>query len=169
MEIKLNDVYSFQWNEKYYKEHHDPNWCFDGQLIVRQRENGELYLADTYWGSCHNGKWGLDGSSKTFMLEKLLKLGTLKFKCNLDDIELIERWELDYYDDKDLFDLSYQHRCYPRYFKRKCAEKSIEKMERVLKNKIESTERVIKCDTDELQRLKDKLEKVQNGDIEIYI
>ena len=51
-----------------------------------------------------------------------------------------EEYHFKYYDDKNLFDLSYQHGCYKAYFKRKGANKSIDKMKKVLEEKIKSTE-----------------------------
>lgn len=47
MEIKLNDVYRFRYNEfELERSSRDLNWCFDGQLVVKKGNNG-LYLEDT--------------------------------------------------------------------------------------------------------------------------
>lgn len=162
MNIKLNDVYLFRYNEEYNKKLFEPYWCFDGQLIVKQNRNGELYLQDTYWG--FDG-----GEKKTLTLEQVLERGELTFVCNLDEVEKCEEYHLNYYDDKDLFDLSYQHGCYKAYFKRKGANKSIDKMKKVLEEKIKSTEREILWQQSELQRLNDKLNKLNAGNINVYI
>jgi len=161
MELKLNDVYEFNynkiWREKIFMSDH----CFDGQLVVRQRRNGELYLEDTYWSS--------GTENKTFTLEKALEQGELTFVCNYDDIEKIEKYKFDYYADEDLFNLSTQHQCYKEYYKRKGAERSSAKMEEVLKYKIEEIESSIKYKTNELRLAKESLEKLRSGDINIYI
>jgi hypothetical protein len=158
--IKVNDVYKFRYNAEWTKKLHEPYWCFDGQLIVKKHRNGELYLVDTYWGTSEN---------KSFTLEEALQQGDLTYICNLDEIEKCEQYDLDYYADEDLFDLSHQHRCYKAFYKRKGATKSPEKMKRVLETKIHSTEHDIAWKTDELKRLKEKLHKLDLGDIDIYI
>lgn len=161
MEIKLNDVYRFRYNEEWRKKIHDCNWCFDGQLIVRENSKGQLYLEDTYWGR--------SAENKSFTLEQALERGNLTFICNLDEVESIEPSELCYYDDEDLFDLSHQHNCYKDYYKRIGAEKSYKKMEQVLKARIQKFEHEIKNKESEINWYKDKLKKLQNGDMNIYI
>jgi len=59
--------------------------------------------------------------------------------------------------------------CYKAYFKRKGANKSQEKMKRVLEEKIKSTEREILWEQSNLQRLNDKLNELNTGNINIYI
>lgn len=161
MELKVNDVYKFWYNEEWREKIFDPNWCFDGQLIVKQNRNGELFLEDTYWyGS---------GENKCFTLEQALERGVLIFVCNLNDIELIKENELNYYADDDIFNLSRQHGCYKEFYKRKGTEKSSDKMEEVLKYKIQEIEHELEWKKDELKRSKEKLERVQNGDLNIFI
>lgn len=162
MNIKLNDVYRFTYNDEYIeKSYYDPYHCFDGQLIVKENSDGELYLVDTYWiGS---------GGSKWFTLEEALKKGSLKIKCNLDEVEKIQKWELDYYDDKDLFDLSTQHYCYKEYYKRKNAKKSPVKMRKVLDRKIEKLRSEIDYRKNELDRSLTNLEELKKGNIDIHI
>jgi hypothetical protein len=161
MEIKLNDVYSFSYNDAWCKKIFDPNWCFDGQLIVTRGFAGNLYLKDTYWGS--------SGDNKCFTLEEALERGELKFICNLDDVEQINAYALDYYDDEDLFDLSRQHGCYKLYYKRKGSKRSANKMERVLKDKICNMEGEIKARQSDLKWYKEKLNELKNGNIDIRI
>lgn len=159
MEIKVNDVYKFSYNEEQLRNLLMPYHCFDGQLIAKER-NGELYLEDTYW---------LSGGSKIFILEEALKRGTLTFICNLDDVEKATENDYNYYDDEDLFDLSYQHRSYKRYFKKKGSERSKNKMKEVLEKKIEDNERVIRWSTSLLKDYKDRLERLENNDLNFYI
>ena len=160
MEIKLNDVYNFWYNEEWRRKNFDPNWCFDGQLIVKQNSKDEFYLEDTYWDS---------SESKTFTLKQALERGELTFVCNLEDVEKISERDLVYYANKDLFDLSRQHRCYQRFYKRKGAEKSATKMEQVLKSKFQEIEADIEWKSKELKWTKEKLEKLQRGDMNICI
>ncbi|WP_291566805.1 MULTISPECIES: hypothetical protein [unclassified Clostridium] len=159
MNLKLNDVFDFRYNEKWLDKTFEPYHCFDGQLIVKQNRNGELYLEDTYWTS----------DNKTFTLEQALERGYLKLKCNLNDVEECSKCDLNYYADEDLFDLSCQHGCYKSFYKKKDAKRSKEKMERVLNEKICSIESNIKWENSELRRTKEKLEKLKNGDMNIYI
>ena len=158
MELKLNDVYKFRYNEEWDKK--SDYWCFDGQLIVKQKSNGELYLEDTFY-------WDGNGS-KTFTLKQALERGEITLICNLDEVELCREYDLDYYDDKDYFDLSRQHRSYIEYYKKKEAVKSLAKMEQSLESKIKSIESEIKSKEWELERAKKNLEKIKTGDIEVY-
>jgi len=159
MEIKLNDVYRFRYNEELIKNKFEPYWCFDGQLVVKQSNNGELYLEDTYWCS---------GNNKIFTLNEALQKGTLEFICNLDDVEECFIWDLDYYADEDLFNLSYQHNYYKKYYKRKGAKKSVKKMKAILEEKIKHTEQMIEWKKNQLKNLKDELEKLNTENINIY-
>jgi hypothetical protein len=120
MNIKLNDVYKFKYNnDDCLNKYH----CFDGQLIVKQNTHGKLYLEDTYY---------IDSvGSRIFTLEKALQEGTLTFFCNLDELEKCKKSDLSYYDNKDIFNLSYQHGYRSAYYKRKGSKKSIEKIKYV--------------------------------------
>lgn len=126
-EVRAGDVYRFSW-------HYDPKqtwdrmWCFDGQLVVRKTSDGSLLLVDTYFS--FGERWY--NSSRTFTLEEALKAGDIAYVCNLDEVEAAQPYEARLYDEADLFDLSYQHRCYPRLMKRKGAKKSKEAMFRAL-------------------------------------
>ncbi len=163
MEIKVNDVYKFAYNEEWCKKKAEPYWCFDGTLIVKQGNDGNLYLVDTYWG--------MDGgsSNKTFTLEEALEKGSLHFYCNLDEVEECSEYDFNYYADEDLFDLSYQNRCYRRFYKRKGAKRSAEKMKKVLEEKIKEAIYKIKHNTNKLQDLSEKLGQVKQGNTDITI
>ncbi len=160
MDIKVNDVYSFRYKDT--KDMFMPHHCFDGQLLVRQKDDGELFLQDTYWG------WK-DNENKRFTLERALECGILRYVCNLDDIEICTSYDLNYYNDEDLFNLSYQHGCYKRYCKKLGAKKSANKIEKVLKEKISSAENNIEFHKRELKFLNEKLEKLKNGNMDICI
>ena len=159
MELKLNDVYNFRYNECWREKIFDPSWCFDGQLIVRENENG-LYLRDTYWGS---------GEGKTFTLEEALDKGVLTFVCNLDDVEEIKEYNTQYYADEDIFDLSSQHLCYRKYCIKKGTKRSAEKMKAVLNEKIAKSKHEIEWETFQIKRNEEKLQELKNGNLDIYI
>lgn len=159
MEIKSNDVYRFCYNDEWKKKIFDPNWCFDGKLVVKER-NDRLYLEDTYWSY---------GDNKTFTIEEALEKGSLTFICNLDDVVECRKYDTQYYADEDIFDLSYQHHCYEKYCIKKNAKRSAEKMKEVLKEKIEDEERKIRWATSSLKSYKAKLQEVENGNLDIYI
>jgi hypothetical protein len=160
MELKLNDVYKFRYNEDYIKNNSYPYHCFDGQLIVKQKSDGSLYLEDTYW-SCGDNKW--------FTLEKALKQGTLEFICNLEDVEKCDRDDYKYYNEDDIFDLSYQSGCYARYRKKKGAVRSAEVMRRTIKRGIEKAQSDIQWAERQIERGNEYLEKLKNGETEFNI
>lgn len=168
IKLRLNDVYSFRWSPEYYKNNSYPDHCFDGQFIIKQREDGELYFMDTYWASKHDGfkHWS---SSRSYTLEQALKNGSVTYVCNLDDVEEIQKHDLIYYADEDLFDLSYQHGCYGYYVKKKGAVRSPEKMRAVILNRIGENEHKISSAQREINGLRESLEKLLNGDLTIYI
>jgi hypothetical protein len=162
MQIKLGDVYNFSYNAEWSKKIFDPRWCFDGQLIVKQDGEGELYLQDTYWG------WD-DNEGKYFTLIEALNRGELTFVCNLNEVEKCNKRDMCYYADEDIFDLSYQHGCYENYYKKKNAVISHDKMEQVLKDKIEILEREIEYKKSDLKWRKEQLEQLQSGNTNIIL
>lgn len=112
-DIKVNDIFRFRWN--YDKERFMPYHCFDGQLVAIEHYN-DIVLGDTYWGF---GK--IDQYSHRFKLDEVLTKGELTFICNLDDVEDIIQHNIFYYEEKDIFNLSYQHQCYKKFAKLKNA------------------------------------------------
>lgn len=159
VEIKVNNVYNFKYNEKWSKKVFDPYHCFDGQLIVRQGEEG-LYLEDTYWSA---------GENRCFTLEEAIEKGDLTYVCNLDEVEKCKRTEFDYYDDKDCFNLSTQHNCYGKYYIRKNAKKSQNKIIEVLIEKIKNEENIIRSAEWNIEYYEKQLKKVRSGDLNISI
>lgn len=157
--MKVGDVYDFRYNAEETKKRFEPYHCFDGQLVVKERSDGTLYLEDTYWTS----------QNVCFTPDDAEKLGTLEFRCNLNDIDYIDEYDLKYYDDSDIFNLSYQHGCYKRYAKRKGAERSKKKMERVLSRRIEENAHKIVWLENDIKSDTEKLKQLQSGDTSIYI
>jgi hypothetical protein len=168
VQFKVNDVFSFRYNEEETKKRFEPYHCFDGQFIVKQRENGELYLMDTYWASKYDGfKHWSDYKWKT--IEDAQKQGTLTFICNLDEVEEIQEHDLQYYADEDLFNLSYQHGCCKFYVKRKGAKRSIDKMLQSIRQKIEDEHSKIRSAENSLKWLNETLKKIEAGDTSVYL
>lgn len=162
MKIKLNDVYRFRYNETYLEKIFMPYHCFDGQLVVKEK-NGELYLEDTYWG------FKYDSNNKKFTLEEALLKGSLEFVCNLGDVEKACYDDSNYYDSEYLYNLSYQNGCYQKYCKKKDISKSKEVMEDALKREIKKAETQIEWHTRNIKRCEEKLQEVENGNLDIYI
>lgn len=161
MELKLNDAYKFRYNEEWREKHPYCEHCFDGKLIVRKEKDGKLFLQDTYWGG--------SSTSRTFTLDKALSQGELTFICNLDEVEKCREEDYKYYNDEDIFNLSSQEGCYKDFYIRKGAERSADKMKSTIKNKIQKTISEIDFANSELERLDEKLKKVNDGDLEVWI
>ena len=154
MEIKIGDYYRFSYNEKYEKELFMPYHCFDGILFVKQKNDGSLYLVDTYWSS----------GGRSFTLEQALEQGILTFICNINDVEPCVKSEKRYYNSDDFFNLSSQHGCYERYFKRKNAARSSELMEEELKKLIDERKHEIEYAEYDIKRYVEYIDRLKSGD-----
>lgn len=119
LQVKLNDVYNFRFNEKELGKRFMPYHCFDGTLIVRKRDNGDFYFQDTYWG-CND--------SKTFTIKQASEQGSLTFICNLDEVEKCREDDKLYYDDADFITLHIHANYSNAYYLKKGAIRSKEKM-----------------------------------------
>lgn len=168
-EIKEGDFFRFHYTDKY-REEAERRWysgylrhCFEGILHARVIGT-ELRLVDTYWG--------LSGDGQSFSEKEARERGTLEFIFNIADVEKIPEHERVYYSDDDLFSVSEQHACVPScvfHFKRKGAEKSNKKMLAVVNEKIREQHKKVDYAIDELKRLAVKKEKIEGGDINIYL
>lgn len=118
--VKPGDVFKFLYTDMKAQSYTDRYWCFDGQLVAVPC-NGRLILRDTYYQFA-------EGDGRFFEVEDAQAEGELTLKCNLNDLEPAQQYDTRCYDAADLFDLSYQHRCYPKLMKRKGAKKSREAM-----------------------------------------
>lgn len=168
IEVKEGDVFWFSFNEVYRKKHSYTDHCWDGQLVAKFSEARGMYFIDTYWASKHDGFTHYQ-DVKNISIEDALKNGELSFLCNLNDVEEINERDLMYYSDEDVFNLSYQHRCYKYFVKKKGAARSQDKMIETLKAKIADAEYQIKRGQDNVKWYGDKLTEVEAGNIEIYI
>ena len=161
-DLKVNDVYDFAYNEEYKSKHQgwEMDHCFDYQLVVRERYDGMLILEDTYWGSC--------SESHRFTLEEALRVGSLKFKCNLDEVTKCSQHDYKYYKEEDIFDLSTQHHCYPHYALRKGAQRNKDVMLNYVKRMIEEKKRELEYKIHSLnydiKRLEEQQESILNGE-----
>jgi hypothetical protein len=74
-----------------------------------------------------------------------------------------------YYDNNDLFDLSRQHGCYKKMYKRKDATISITKMKQFLEDKISHRKAEIKSKEWQLELAQEDMKKLLNGETNIYL
>lgn len=168
VQFNENDVFSFRYNEAELKARFSPHHCFDGQFIVKVNSKGEKYFVDTYWASKYDGFTAYqDVKSRT--IDEALSQGELTFRCNLNDVEEIKEWEKEYYDDEDIFNLSYQHSCYSYFVKKKGAVKSQAKMLQSIKTKIEEAEYKKQSAERDIVRHNDTLKKIEAGDTSVYL
>jgi len=156
--IKLNDVFMFLYKAEIDDKMIEAYHCFDGQIVAKEKKNGNLYLEDTYFSSNEN---------KTFTLKEAEEKGTLTFKCNLCEITYISERDQQYYDDNDIVNLSYQHHSYKRFAIKNGTEKSKEKMLKVLNYKIEHSENTISFEAEGIKRTRENIEKVKKGNLDI--
>lgn len=167
--IREGDFFRFYYKPEY-REEVEKKWysgylrhCFEGILHARKIEN-ELKLVDTFWG--------LSGDGRIFSEKEAKEQGTLEFVFNIGDVEKISERDLLYYSDNDLFTVSEQHACVPSCvfnFKRKGAEKSNEKMLKTVNDQIREQHKKVEYAVDELKRLAVKKEKIENGDMDVYL
>ena len=157
--IREGDVFSFRYKPEIEKKKFYPYHCFDGQLIAKKNSKGEIYLEDTYWTT----------GGRILTPEEAERLGVLTFKCNLRNVEKTHKEDLVYYDDKDIFDLSYQHRSYEEHAVRKGAERSKSKMLDVVNGRIEEAEHEIVRLKGKIKNLKDARKKIKSGNLNVYL
>lgn len=163
--IKPGDVFGLYLSEKE-KQKFEPYWCFDCQLVAQKTTKGELVLVDTYW--LHGFK--NDGNhTKKFTLERAQELGKLKFKCNLNKVDFINKDQTKYYNKNDIFNLSYQHRSYSRFAIKKGAKKDQKRMEQELECKIDWLDNKISCSKRQLDETRNSLAEVRKGNLDVYI
>lgn len=157
--MRNGDVYRFSYTDT--SGMHMPYHCFDGQLVAFEQSDGSFLLRDTYW--LHDFKERSD--TRTFTEADAKAEGELVFVCNLNDVQKIKKHDADYYDDGDLFNISYQHGCYPCMALRKGAAKSPEKMLRVIEQRTAEARRNIESAQREIERLGEYAKKVEAGDL----
>lgn len=163
--IREGDVFRFSYSEAERKRRFEPYHCFDGQLVAFQRTSG-MFLVDTFW--LHGLQDRHD--SKCFTPTDAVKLGEITYVCNLNEVYNASENETNYFDDADVFNLSYQHGCYKNFVIRTGAVRSPEKMLRVIQERIESAQSDKSYAERSIERLSGFVEKINAGDIsEIYL
>jgi len=168
--LKIGDVYNFNWNTE---EYNKQSWggslshCFEGLLVVmeypewneeKDKYENELKLVDTFWGVNRTS------DNKSFTLEEAQKRGVLTFYCNLNDIEGIEKYNLDKYDDKDLFALHDQHSCVEsciHWYKKKGAKQSPAKRISVIDEEIIKAKKDIEYNIRQIENLSGERKKLE--------
>ena len=158
--IKEFDVFDFRWFPKKEQGWDSRTHCFDGQLVAKKYKEGGIKLVDTYWSS----------NSKYFTLDDVLQKGDLFYRCNLTELENVSSDCSDYYDQKDIFNLSYQSGCYVDWKKRKGAKKSKEVMLESLERKMKKLKWELESTARDIERTAEDRIKIQNGELDgIYI
>lgn len=165
VDIREGDVFRFSYSDEYRKKLFEPHHCFDGQLVAVPSIGG-LILMDTYW--LHGFEPRHDGRS--FTVEEAQERGTLTLVCNLNETTKVSKSDIQYYDDDDWFNLSYQHGCYPWFAIRNGATKSKEKIVGVLREKMAAERRAIELATFNIERLGRYAQLAEDGRLsEVYL
>lgn len=160
--IREFDVYRFVYNEHTRAKMFEPHHCFDGQLVYRSG-----VLADTYWGFDVRGDTG-----RRFTPAEARAKGTLTFVCNLNDIEPIQEYVYEQYDEADRFNLCHQHGCYKKFAIRRGATKSRVRQLAILDQRVKDAkreaasamERAFHC----IERCQEQRRKLEAGE-DVYI
>lgn len=169
--IKENDVYRFNPNEEYRKNHFEWRHCFEGLFHVTKDKNGDFVLNDTFWSHVKDTEWKHDWESdKKWKIEEAVKNGEFKFVCNMNDIVPISYHNIKYYNQKDLFRLTNQHGCAPscvHFFRNKDSKRDIDVIIEKIEEKISDAEYSLKSAENNIIRYKEMLDKVKSGELDI--
>ena len=159
MKIKELDVFHFRYKPKIAETMSYPDHCFDGQLIAKKNQKGEIYLEDTYWSS----------GDKCFTPKEAKEKGILTFYCNLNEVEEIGEGSQDYYADEDIFNLSHQHGCYRKFAVRKDAQRNKEKMLSVINERIREAKRKIEWLLEDLERYSVTRHEIEKDNLDVWL
>lgn len=109
MDIRDGDYFYYSWKEGFGTSS-DPYWCRDRKCVARTNPEGEIELVDTYNYWKYNDPEGTlfsyDGLVREYSRFVTEEKFDLEFICNVDDVEIIEAWEKEDYD--NVYNLSYQ-------------------------------------------------------------
>lgn len=161
-QVKLGDIFRFHYSEEQAAKRHMPYHCFDGQLVAVECERNGIILLDSYWLYQFQPR----GDGRRFTVDQAQQEGELTFVCNLNEVEKVDKGTTQYFDDGDVFDLSYQHHCYPYFAIRKGAKRSQEKMRRVVAEKVSEERRKIESAASQIEWLGRQLQKIEDGRLE---
>lgn len=152
--MRLNEVYRFSYSAEARAAMFEPHHCFDGQLIVRARDDGSLFLHDTFWGG---------SGGRTFTLEEARAKGELTFVCNLDDVEKIKDYEAPYYAEGDVFNLTSHHGHSKRFVKRKGALRSRDAILAHLHERLSSARREVDSAVSRVEWMAREIQRVETA------
>lgn len=150
--MKENNVFNFRYNAQQLAVRTDPNNCFDGILL----SNG-IMLIDTYWSS----------GGRQFTLKEAQAQGTLKFLCNLEEMQEIKEYEAEYFDDVVILFIHAGYR--KKWLIKKGQERSKTKMLESIEEKINTKTREFERAKDAIERLIETKLKIESGDLSVYI
>jgi hypothetical protein len=156
MKFKEKDVFRFRYNEAETKKGYDLYHCFDGILITKTHEDGEIYLEDTYWSS----------NSRSFSTEEVLRKGTLEYMCNLNEMTSINSAECKYYD--NIVELPIHKGYRTAYLVAKDEVRSPSKILSEIQEQIETKTRKIASLKFDIERLHGIVEEVKKGKTDVY-
>ena len=162
-DIKVNDVFLVSWKGE---SERDRNWCFEG-ILVALKEDGDLVFCDTYWGIGRNDEY-----TKSYTFSQMIKNFRVRYYCNLNELEKIDNYDADFYEEKDVFTLSNQHACYDSCifnFIKKGTKRSKNKMKSLIYEKISKTKREIEWKIEDIVRLNENIKDIEAGKTDIYI
>lgn len=144
---KEGDVFSWWYKEV---DHNSSTqyWCCSQTGIVQN--DGRLY--DTYWGYGAN-----DGRS--FSLTSVGDKIEVKFVANLNDYNPCRKEDQCYYNDEDFLNLSNSNNS-GKYYLRKGAVKSLDKMRKILQRNVKDAERKLIKAKQDLEWEKRKLSEL---------
>lgn len=160
VQFKENDVFEFRYKPEEEKKRSEPYHCFDGTLVVKRNDNGEIYLVDTFWGG---------GKNRAFTPEEAIEQGELTFLCNLEEMVDIEEHETLYYDDADIVKMCIHGGYCNRFLIKKGTQRSQSKMLQSIRRKIEDEHSKIRSAENSLKWLNETLKKIEAGDLSVYL
>lgn len=161
--FKENDVFKFWFNENYCKELLYPYHCVEGIFFVIKDYGGNLIFADNFWGK--NGK---DNSNKKFTPEEVKQKCNIEYICNLNDIESIEEWNAEYYDDADIVIISEQKGCRKHFYKFKNAKRNRDKIKNVLLAKQNYLKMQFQSIVHSMKMNDNKLKEIETADLDKF-
>jgi len=151
--IKENDI--FRWRYKDEKTHSDylNYWCKSRIMIFK---NG--ILKDTYWS-------GSDGFS--IKIDDAQSKLILTYVGNLDELEPVDKYKLEYYSDDDIVDISHSNMSGSGFFIKKgvkrCKDKILKKLNEKAEYEKDKANWALKSHRDLIARI----EQIENGTIEL--
>ncbi len=158
IKIQEQDVFKFRYKNND-KVRIDLYHCFDGILVAKGGSDGKIYLEDTFWSS----------DSRRFTPKEAFEKGELTYICNLDEMADIEKYEKCYYDDDSIITLSIHKGYRPHYLIKKGTQRSQSKMIQTILQRIKEEHSTIRMADNSLKTLNEKLKKVQDGDVSVYL